>query len=148
MFLRLLGLQKYQQFLLANNTSLPLPCPVTKSSEQAESSTSIDVGTICTTAIQCINFRILCDLFSNIHKILHSTPLDPLDGNYIYYSHISMPAFRVGVLLRNLSLFPVTRAEGVSSILVNSHLRLSRFILTEPGHSLRDTLAYACNLRG
>lgn len=148
MFLRLLGLQKYQQFLLANNTSLPLPCPVTKSSEQAESSTSIDVGTICTTAIQCINFRILCDLFSNIHKILHSTPLDPLDGNYIYYSHISMPAFRVGVLLRNLSLFPVTRAEGVSSILVNSHLRPSRFILTEPGHSLRDTLAYACNLRG
>ncbi|EFO63330.1 Hypothetical protein GLP15_3918 [Giardia lamblia P15] len=148
MFLRLLSLQKYQQFLLANNTSLPLPCPITKSPEQEESATSTNTGTICTRAIQCINFRILCDLFSNVHKILHSTPLDPMDGSYIYYSHISMPAFRVGVLLRNLSLFPITRAEGISSILVNSHLRTSRFILTEPGHSLRDTLAYACNLRG
>lgn len=148
MFLRLLGLQEYQDFILANNTSLPLPCPITKSSEQTGSSPPSGIGIICTRTVQCINFKVLCDLVLNAHMILHSSHLDPLDGNYMYYSHISMPAFRVGILLHHLSLLPMSRVEGISSVLANHHLRTSRFILTEPGHSLRDTLAYACNLRG
>lgn len=150
LFLRFLSLQEYQNFLLANNTSLPLLCPTTKPSKQIESSTPTETGILCTRAAQCINFTILCDLFSNAQRVLHSSSVDslPLAGTYMRYSHISMPAFRVGVILHHLSLLPISQTEGISSHLTTRHLRNSKFVLTEPGQSLKDALAYACNLRG